>query len=361
VLDEQHHPGGGELHFDGRHHGERRPAASTTLAASASATVAMSVSPAYVTMPGGSPGDATVQLSFTGGTPAWTAAVSPANRTTAWLTVSPASGTGAAQLNLTASAAGLANGVYNATLLVQCGTAAPQFLGVPVVLVVGASSTIGIGGVSNAASGKVSLAPGMLMSVYGTNLSPAAQHAPSVPLPLQMQGVTATVNGISAPLLDVTPGQLNLQVPYETGAGTAILGVNNNGQVTSFPFQVQPSAPGIFMTLDGAGNLVPYASGQHGQILLAFITGEGDVTPALITGAAPTATDPAKLPAPARQATLTVGGVAATIDFIGIPTGLVGVTQINFTVPAAVPSGPQPVVVTIGGVASAPVMLNVLP
>ena len=335
--------------------------ASTTLAATASGAIVPSVSPATVNLSSGASQSAVVHLSFNGGAPPWTAAVSPANRTTGWLAVSPASGSRAAQLTLTASSAGLANGVYNAVLSVQSVTASPQYIAVPVVLVVGASSGIAIGGVSNAASGDVHFAPGMLMSVYGANLGPAVQHAPSVPLPLAMQGVTATVNGISAPLLDVTPGQLNLQVPYETGAGTAILGVNNNGQVTSFPFDVQPSAPGIFMTLDGAANLVPYASGQRGQILLAFITGEGAVTPALITGNAPTTTDYTKLPVPGLPLTLTVGGLPATIDFAGIPRGLVGVTQINFTVPAAAPLGPQPVVVTVGGVASPPVVLTVVP
>ena len=197
------------------------------------------------------------------------------------------------------------------------------------------------------------------MSVYGANLAPATEHAPRVPLPLTMQGVTATVNGISAPLLDVLSGQLNIQVPYETGAGTAILGVNNNGQVAYFPFQVTPSAPGIFMTEDGAGNLVPFPSGQTGQELLAFITGEGDVTPPLITGAPPTTFVVSKLPAPALPLTITVGGVPATIDFAGVPDFLVGVTQINFTVPAGVPLGPQPVVVTVGGVASPPVTLTI--
>jgi uncharacterized protein (TIGR03437 family) len=329
---------------------------STTLSATAAGAITPSVSPAFVNISGSS---ATVNLSFNGGAPQWTAAVSPANLTSTWLTVSPSSGTGAAQLNLTASSAGLANGVYTATLLIQCVNATPQFTSVPVVLVVGGSSSISIGGVSNAASGQVVFAPGMLMSVYGTNLSPATQHAGSVPLPFNMQGVSATVNGFSAPLLDVTSGQLNLQVPYEVGAGTAVLGVNNNGLVTSFPFQVSPSGPGTFMTLDGAGNLVPFATGKQGAILLAFITGEGDVTPALITGTPPHAASVAKLPMPALPATLTVGGVPATLDFIGIPFGLVGVTQINFTIPPTAPLGPQPVVVTIGGVPTAPVTLTV--
>ena len=42
-----------------------------------------------------------------------------------------------------------------------------------------------------------------------------------------------------------------------------------------------------------------------------------------------------------------------------IPSGLVGVTQINFQIPQNVPMGPQPVVVTIGRIASAPATLTV--
>ena len=39
--------------------------------------------------------------------------------------------------------------------------------------------------------------------------------------------------------------------------------------------------------------------------------------------------------------------------------GLVGVTQINYTVPGNTPVGVQPVVVTVGGVASRPANLTV--
>jgi uncharacterized protein (TIGR03437 family) len=335
-----------------------RTATSSTILATAAASIQAAVSPASVTLTGGSQ-KATVSLSFTGGAPQWSARVSPANEVTSWLAVSPASGTGARQLTVTASTAGLGNGVYNATVLVQASGTTPAYQTVQVVLVVGGSSSVSIGGVTSAASYKTAFAPGMLMSVFGTNLAPQAQHAGAVPLPIRMQGVTATVNGYPAPLLDVTPGQLNVQIPYETGAGTAVLGVNNNGQVAYFPFQVQAAAPGIFMTLDGAGNLVPNASGQRGHILLAFITGEGSVTPALITGRTPTTSDVTKLPAPGLPVSISVGGVPAEIAFAGIPRGLVGVTQINFTVPADAPLGMQPVVVTVGGVASGPVTLNV--
>ena len=60
----------------------------------------------------------------------------------------------------------------------------------------------------------------------------------------------------------------------------------------------------------------------------------------------------ANLPKPRQSVTVTVGGQPATIDFIGIPSGLVGVTQINFHIPAGVATGEQPVVVTVGSVSS---------
>ena len=332
--------------------------ATTSLSANPVAGITGTAAPAEINLSSATP-TATVSLNFDGGNTPWTARVSPNNDVTTWLKVSPASGTGPAQLTLTASPAGLSHGVYNATFLITPASGLPQYITAPVSFTVGESSSISIGGISNAASYKTSFAPGELISVFGTGLSTGTEHAPLVPLPLSMQGVTATVNGYPAPLLDVSPGQLNVQIPYETGAGPAILGVNNNGQVASFSFTVKPNAPAIFMTLDGAGKLVPFSSGKRGDILLAFITGEGAVSPVVYTGRTPTTGVIANLPAPAAPISITVGGVPANIQFAGIPRGLVGVTQINFTVPPTAPLGNQPVVVTVGGVPSAPVILTV--
>ncbi len=96
-------------------------------------------------------------------------------------------------------------------------------------------------------------------------------------------------------------------------------------------------------------------------MLLLFVTGEGDVTPTLGTGATPSSsiTDPTKLPHSRLPLTLTVGGVTVTPLFAGIPTGLAGATQIDFQIPATVPAGNQPIVVTVGGVAAPPINLNV--
>lgn len=215
-----------------------------------------------------------------------------------------------------------------------------------------ATATPAITSASNGASFKSSFAPGAVLSLFGSGLSPVTQSASSVPLPLSISGVEVLVNGTVAPLYYVSPTQLNVQIPYETTVGTtAVLSINNNGQVTTQNILVASAAPGIFTSISGA--LVPTSSASTGQEIAFFVTGAGAVQPAISDGAAPASTTAlADLPKPDQSTTVTIGGVSANIDFIGIPESLVGVTQINVTVPSGVPAGTQPVIVTIGGVKS---------
>jgi len=224
----------------------------------------------------------------------------------------------------------------------------------------GPQTALAIGGASNAATGKQTFAPGMLTSLYGAALGNQTEVAGTIPLPAFMEGFGASVNGYPAPLYYVSPNQVNFQIPYETGTGTADLTVYTpwepNGITTTI--RISAAAPGIFTFPDGSVN--PSRTGSAGQEVLLFITGEGQVRPSLDDGMTPALSTPlAALPKPQQSYSLTVGGTAATIDFIGIPSGLVGVTQINFTIPANVPAGSQPVVVTVGGVASPPAYITV--
>src|SRR4029077_16694797 len=159
-------------------------------------------------------------------------------------------------------------GAYTGLVSVQSDDALPQVIHIPVTFVVGTSETTVGTAIANGASFAQAFAPGTLMTVFGTQLSPVTRSAVAVPLPLDIAGVSATVNGVSAPLYYVSPGQINVQVPYETGAGLAVLGVNNNGQVSSFPLTVAPAAPGLFPTADGS--VTPSASARQGQPAVAF-------------------------------------------------------------------------------------------
>src|SRR6202040_2893416 len=128
-----------------------------------------------------------------------------------------------------------------------------------------------VGGIGNAASGQRGYAPGMILSVYGTQMGTFAQSAGTIPLPQYLAGFEATVNGVTAPLYYVSPNQVNIQIPYETQAGRATLTVGNPYQNIDYTFQVAASAPGIFTFADGSVN--PSRSGSRGQTVTLFITG----------------------------------------------------------------------------------------
>jgi uncharacterized protein (TIGR03437 family) len=215
-----------------------------------------------------------------------------------------------------------------------------------------------VGGASNAASGRQSYAPGMLLSVYGTALGNFGQSAGTIPLPFYLAGFEAWVNGVMAPLYYVSPNQVNIQIPYETQPGTTTLMVGNPYINVNYNLTIAPAAPGIFMT--NGFTAAPFSSAARGQTVTLFITGEGQVSPALADGTTPAPGTPlTSLPRPQLPVTLTVGGQTAAIVLIGIPSGLVGVTQINYTVPMNAPLGVQPVIVTVGGVASPAANLTV--
>jgi uncharacterized protein (TIGR03437 family) len=292
----------------------------------------------------------------------WSLSVFPNNQTTKWLSIYPLSGTGPTQLFLTAFSTGLANGAYTATLVFQSVNTLPQFINVPVTFVIGASSFVSINQIGNAASYEAYGAPGMLMYVGGSGLSTSSQLqiASNVPLPYSIGGVSATVNGVPAPIYYVLSSQIVIQVPYETPSGTALLAVNENGRVATYFFDVYPSIPGIFV--DSNSQLVPTGTAKRGSSLAFFITGEGDVTGGLATGSAPSTSIPVnQLPAPRGAFSMTVGGLSVTPLFVGIPYGLVGVTQVNFTVPTNAPTGLQNVIVNVGGYKSVAAKINITP
>jgi len=327
----------------------------------------LSASPQFVEILGDAAsksGMATVTV--VGGSSPWNVSVVP-SRASSWLTVSPGlvqvNGTvEAQQLTVQASGAELSNGVYDATLVIQSSTAIAN---VRVVFVVGGTSAMTIDSVSNAAAVNPVLAPGAMAVIKGSNLAPTQQAPSRLPLAESLGGVSVTVNGITAPIYSIASGELTVQIPYETGIGTAVLGVNNNGQVGAYLVPINVAAPQFFT--DAGGFLAPTNTARAGQTATAFMTGDGDVTPFLPTGAPPpSGTATKNLPKPGFSYTLTIGGMNAPITFIGVPPGLVGVTQINFTVPANFPTGVQ--TVTLGPVLSAvispvlqPVVVSQLP
>jgi uncharacterized protein (TIGR03437 family) len=232
----------------------------------------------------------------------------------------------------------------------------------------GPQTQLSVGGIANAASYQQAYAPGMLVAVFGSALGSFVQSAATIPLPQYLAGFYAfvswgTAEPVQVPLWYVSPGQVNLQIPYEVPtSGLVTLSVfdpyNSNG--VNYNMRMSPAAPGIFT--DGSGNAVPYSSGARGLTVTLYITGDGLVSPSLADGDTPALGTPlSQLPRPRLAVSLTVGGVQVPtpLPFIGINTGLVGVTQINFTIPTTAPLGRQPVVVTVGTATSLPAYITV--
>jgi uncharacterized protein (TIGR03437 family) len=304
---------------------------------------------------GASQNQSTFQLGIDPGDPAasWTASVFPANRTTAWLGASQFSGTGPTFVTLTANGAGFEPGAYRATLVIQSPNAVPQTVTVPIMFVLGDSSSgIAISSVVSSATYLPAVSPGMMVAVFGANLA-AATIASGNPLPYSLGGVSATVNGIAAPLAYVSPTQVNLQIPYEAGSGPAVLGIDNNGQIAGFQLQISPAAPGIFA--DAGGNLSPVPTMPQLGTGTLYLAGAGEVSGLMRTGQAPTTVAVGAEYTPLLPLSVTVGGTPAFVLAVGLAPNQFGVTQVKFAVPQSVSTGVQPVVVTVGGVSSPPV------
>lgn len=220
-------------------------------------------------------------------------------------------------------------------------------------------------GVVNAAAVQAALSPGGLFTIYGTNLAAGVQGPLALPLPATMAATTVEINGITAPLLYVTPGQINAQAPWETPPGSATLTVTHAGVAASQTVTMAAAGPAIFTT-DGTHAAAlnqdysvntPDHPAAAGQAILLFGTGQGAVSPATPTGAAASA-DP--LSWATAKVTGTVGGLAADVLFAGMAPGFAGLCQVNLKVPAGV-TGAAPVTVTVAGVASNTVVVWVSP
>ncbi|HTQ52909.1 MAG TPA: glycoside hydrolase family 30 beta sandwich domain-containing protein [Bryobacteraceae bacterium] len=208
-------------------------------------------------------------------------------------------------------------------------------------------------GAINAATPAGGLSPGELFSIYGTNLAPGMEQPSLLPLPDTMAATTVQINGIAAPLLYVSPLQINAQVPWETAPGSATLTVTHAGISASQTVTIAATGPGIF-TIDGtyaaarnqdysvnsAANPIP-----AGQAILLYGTGLGAVSPAVATGAAASSTTLSWVKLPV---TATVGDLPADVPFAGLAPGFAGLWQVNVIVPAGV-SGAVPVAVSANG------------
>ena len=216
------------------------------------------------------------------------------------------------------------------------------------------------------------ITPGSLVTLKGSNLAKGTMEASTIPLPSMLGTTSVSFNGFAAPLLYVSGGQINAQLPwnvlaYGSASGT-IDAVVTVGGVTSAPFQVvvSPYSPGIFIDFatnraiaqNEDGTLVApvgaYSSPSHpanvGSVISILCTGLGAVDVPVNNGVGAGATLRNTLVAPA----VLIDGIVAKTDFSGLQPQFVGVNQINVIIPAGVPAGDVSLQLQIGGFTTTP-------
>jgi uncharacterized protein (TIGR03437 family) len=213
------------------------------------------------------------------------------------------------------------------------------------------------------------IAPGSLISIFGGSLAGSLASADSVVLSTTLSDVSAvTINGVAAPLVMVSDGEITAQAPWELTPGPATVQVaRTNSMSNSFSLQINQFAPALFnIQLGGLQAIAVNADGSlaapsgllgalnshpatAGDTLVFYATGLGPVNGGLADGALP----PGSTDTTVNQPMVTIGGMPAQINWAGMSPQFFGVYQLNVVVPSGLtPGSAIPVQVQVGGTAS---------
>lgn len=215
------------------------------------------------------------------------------------------------------------------------------------------AQTLRVVNAASLATGPV--APGSIVSIFGTNLTTGVAHADSAATPpTTLNGVSVSINNAPVSLFYVSPTQINGVVSLTTPTGNDTVTVKSSTGTQTGPVTVSTSAPPGLFSLYGSGardgailNAVTFLLGafstqtQNSQTYLALFA----------TGLNPTVTP-----------TVTVNGVPVTVTFAGAAPCCDGLQQINIMLPASLAgAGRVPVIATSNGQVSNAVQVVLLP
>jgi uncharacterized protein (TIGR03437 family) len=223
----------------------------------------------------------------------------------------------------------------------------------PMIKAIGSAAS-GVGG---------SVARGEIVTIYVPGAGPATiaswQLDSQGRLATDIGGTEVIFDGIKARMIYAMAGQVSCIVPYGlTGSSTKVQ-VSFLGQISDpvsvpvaaavpgiFTANATTSGPGAIVNQDGIQNSAAHPA-KRGETVMVYATGEGQTDPPGVDGQLNTGS----LPRPLAQVTATVGGIPATVMWVGGAPGFVaGLLQVNVTIPQGIPAGGAlPIVLTIGG------------
>ncbi len=204
---------------------------------------------------------------------------------------------------------------------------------------------IAVQAVLNGASYSGNLAPGTWVAIFGTQLASSDASAASVPLSPLLNGVSVTFGGIAAPLLYVSPNQINALIPFEvplppvTGTVPVVVSAPT-GTSPAFNVRLSQDSPGLFtQNSAGTGAALAFnpsfqpvtALGDSAMILYASGLGQTNPPASSASGGAPS--EPFNRVV--DNLSVFVGETEATVSFAGLAPGFPGIYQLN-----VIPNGP---------------------
>ena len=232
--------------------------------------------------------------------------------------------------------------------------------------------------VQSAAAPIGAVAPDSLASFFGTNLATGTAQALDQPLPTTLGGITLSVTDAtgtqrSAPLIYVSPAQINFVVPDGTVPGASTFSITNGGTTQSATATVRSVAPALF-SMNGTGSGVAAATAiavQAGNpqlqspVTVFQCTGSSCVSvpinvgvdrPVYVSFYGTGIRNRSSL----ANVTVTINGAGVPVLYAGPTPGFTGLDQVNVGLILSLRgSGESNVVLTVDGQTSNAVTINI--
>lgn len=196
-----------------------------------------------------------------------------------------------------------------------------------------------ISAVVNGASYSGTLSPGCWAAMFGSKLASGLSLAPGIPLPAKLNNVSVTVAGIAAPLLFVSPAQVNFLVPYEAAIPAngivPVVITTAEGASAAFSLRLVRNSPAIFtIGGNGIGKAIAFNAGFQlidafapDTPMLFYAAGLGPTNPAAVSASGGNSSEPFNRIVDNLE--VFVGDVKADVLFAGLAPGFPGIYQVN--------------------------------
>ncbi len=228
---------------------------------------------------------------------------------------------------------------------------------------------IEVGLMANAFDNQPLFAPNTWVYIRGANLSPAGDSRQwqgsdfnGDQMPTSMDGVSVKMNGTSAYIYYLSPGQLKVLTQPTLAPGMVQVRVTANGQTSATSFVQSQALSASFFVFDGVHVVGTHLNGTDvgpttlypdlttpahpGEEVVLYANGFGPTSDAIVAGLK---TQSGTLPA---LPVVTIGGVQADIIYAGLVGP--GLFQFNVYVPQSTPSGDIPMTATFNGTSTQP-------